>query len=508
MLDRLWIALALPFFLGLAASWIIEALLQPRPRSPWRRPLAANLTHVGVWMLAFALEVALFRHPYFAVANVLAIELVLVVVSLAKYRSLQEPFVYPDFEYFVDTMRHPRLYLPFLGWPSLIALCAGYGLALWAGLEFESSLLPRIPFVALYPALGLLALAGLALAIAAGRRLRVEFDADSDLRRLGLVSALWAYGRAERQSMAHVLVQSPFHAAPGALPAELPDLVSIQSESFFDVRRPYPIVKREVLDGFDTLCAEALVHGELEVAARGANTVRTEFAFLSGLGAETLGVHRYNPYRRLARRQDVPTLVSYLRKLGYRTICVHPYHGEFYHRHEVLPALGFDEFIDIQAFGQAEKVGAYVGDRALGRFVSDLLRREGSQPLYLHVITMENHGPLHWESVTQGDIECHLEGPLPPGCEDLVAYARHLRNADAMFSELRQTLLENGRPAGLCIFGDHVPIMPKVYGALGAVSGTTDGLIWSTSRSAGPRAVQQISGLGVELLARFSLLGR
>ncbi|WP_240905354.1 hypothetical protein [Bordetella hinzii] len=168
MLDRLWEALVLPFFLGLAASWLIEALLQPRPRPPWRRPLAANLTHAGVWLLAFALEVALFKRPYFAVANVLAIELVLVVVSLAKYRSLQEPFVYPDFEYFLDAMRHPRLYLPFLGWTNLIGLCAGYGLALWAGLAFESSLVSGIPSAVLYPMLGLLALVGLALAIAGG----------------------------------------------------------------------------------------------------------------------------------------------------------------------------------------------------------------------------------------------------------------------------------------------------------------------------------------------------
>lgn len=508
MLDRLWVALALPFFLGLAASWLIEALLQPRPRPPWCRPLTANLTHAGVWLMAFALEVALFQRPYFAVANVLAIELVLVVVSLAKYRSLQEPFVYPDFEYFLDAMRHPRLYLPFLGWGSLIGLCGGYGLALWAGLEFESSLVSGIPSAMLYPTLVLLALAGLALAIAAGRGLDVDFDAEGDLRRLGLVSALWAYGRAERQSMGHMLAQSPFRAVPRELPAELPDLVSIQSESFFDVRRAYPIVKKEVLDGFDTLCREALVHGELEVAARGANTVRTEFAFLSGLSAEALGVHRYNPYRRLARRENVPTLVSYLRQLGYRTICVHPYHGEFYRRREVLPALGFDEFIDLQAFEQAEKAGAYVGDRALGRFVSDLLRREGSQPLYLHVITMENHGPLHWESVTQGDVQEQLEGPLPHGCEDLVAYARHLRNADAMFSDLRQTLLENGRPAGLCVFGDHVPIMPRVYATLGEVSGTTDGLIWSTNPSGGARAVRRVSDFGIEWLARFSLLSR
>lgn len=52
---------------------------------------------------------------------------------------LREPFVYSDFEYFTDALRHPRLYLPFLGWPAALLLACGYGLALWAGLALESS---------------------------------------------------------------------------------------------------------------------------------------------------------------------------------------------------------------------------------------------------------------------------------------------------------------------------------------------------------------------------------
>lgn len=510
MLDRLWGALVLPFFLGLAASWLIEALLRPRPRPPWRRPLAANLTHAGVWLLAFALEVALFQRPYFAVANVLAIELVLVVVSLAKYRSLQEPFVYPDFEYFLDAMRHPRLYLPFLGWGVLIGLCSGYGVALWMGLKFEASLLEQACAGHTYLAAALLALAGLALAVLAGRRLNADFEAGVDLRRMGLIAALWAYGRAERQPVAELSQYSPFAVGrPAHLPAELPDLVTIQSESFFDVRDVYPIVNKDVLAGFDALCAEAISHGPLKVAARGANTVRSEFAFLSGLASDGLGVHRYNPYRRLVKG-GFPTIASYLRDLGYRTICVHPYHREFYRRERVLPLLGFDEFIGIEAFDVAQKAGSYIGDEAVGQYVSMLLRREDCRPMYVHVITMENHGPLHWEEVSEADIRAYLNGPLPRGCADLVAYARHLRNADAMFVTLRDTLMNNGRLAGLCVFGDHVPIMPKVYEALGEVSGATSAAIWATDWATDSRAGEQqnldISGLAVKFLTYFRLL--
>jgi phosphoglycerol transferase MdoB-like AlkP superfamily enzyme len=195
-----------------------------------------------------------------------------------------------------------------------------------------------------------------------------------------------------------------------------------------------------------------------------------------------------------------------LKSLGYRTICVHPYHGSFYRRDTVLPALGFDEFIDIKAFKGAERVGAFVGDQAVGRYVSSLLERDDPRPLFIHVITMENHGPLHMEAVTDDDARAVLNGPMPKGCEDLVAYARHLKNADAMFSELRQTMLRNGRPAGLCVFGDHVPIMPKVYRELGAVSGSTDGLIWSVEAKAGEPSKQKITSLAADFLSRFALL--
>nr|WP_329305377.1 hypothetical protein [Bordetella pertussis] len=139
MAETFWLALAPAWAGGLVLSWALEALLRPPVQPPWRRPAWMLLLHAGVWTLLFALELALFRRPYFGAINVLAIEAVLVLVSAAKARVLREPFVYSDFEYFTDALRHPRLYLPFLGWPAALLLACGYGLALWAGLALESS---------------------------------------------------------------------------------------------------------------------------------------------------------------------------------------------------------------------------------------------------------------------------------------------------------------------------------------------------------------------------------
>jgi len=501
VIEAFWIPLLPPYLIGLVLSLGIEALLTPRPTPPWRRPAAAFAVQVGVWTLAFALELALFRRPYFGGLNVLALQLLLVLVNNAKFHALREPFVYPDFEYFLDAIRHPRLYLPFFGVGRAVAAGGGYGVALVAGLLLEDSVTagagvwlvsfaelpqehmfdPTAPSALFFGHTFGLAAAGLAMAILAGRRIRVAFDAGADLRRLGMVAFLWAYGRSEKQAPKLQDGTTPFSRAkrPKALPDVLPNMVVVQSESFFDARRAYPeLLQQDVLANFDALKAEAVEHGRLKVVAWGANTVRTEFAFLSGMGAEALGIHKFNPYRRLAV-EGVATIASYLRSLGYRTICVHPYHRTFYRRDKVLPHLGFDEFIGIEAFDGALRNGSYVSDIALGEKVIQLIGQAATTaPLYVHVITMENHGPLHWEAVADQDALAVLRAPMPEGCEDLVAYARHLRNADAMFGALRQALTGAERPAFLCIFGDHVPIMPSVYRRLGELDGKTDYLVW------------------------------
>lgn len=530
MIEAFWIPLLPPYLMGLALSFAAEALLTPRPVAPWRRPLAAVGVHVGVWTLAFALELMLFRRPYFAVANVLAIELLIVLVSNAKYQALREPFVYPDFEYFTDAIKHPRLYLPFLGIGSVMAASGGYGAALWAGLALEDSVTlgagmwvvsfaqlpqegmfdpaaPVAPFFLHSVALGII---GLTIVWVVGHRVSVSFDALADLRGLGLLASLWRYCAAERTGMDAIRETATFErfstSSVGGNTVS-PDLISIQSESFFDIRKTFPLVQEDVLHNFDLLCKEAIQHGSLRVPAWGANTVRSEFAFLSGIAPETMGVFRYNPYRRLGSK-PFPTIASFLRGQGYRTVCVHPYYGSFYGRNRVLRQLGFEEFIDIKAFSGVQPDGPYIGDRALAQHVLELLKSRADSPLYIHVITMENHGPLHWETVTQEDATANLRGTLPKGCEDLVAYVRHLRNADAMFGMLRDGLRQHGRPASLCVFGDHVPIMAKVYGELGCPSGTTDYLVWANHKQGGG----QRKDMSVEALAndylRTSIYGK
>ena len=507
--DSLWLSITLPLFIGAGLTFLVERLLQPGTVQFWRRPPAATALHIGLWLLAFAFELALFRRPWFGTANVLTILFIVVLVSNAKFQSLREPFIFQDFEYFTDALKHPRLYLPFLGLWNVVIAAVGYGVALYAGLIFEPSMtaLPHSSEDFLLILACLMVFGVIFVWMGARKKLAVVFDPATDLQQLGLIASLWRYGE-EEQNRFCLPSPSVFANPVGEVSGPLPALVVVQSESFFDVRDVFPGIRPEILREFDVLKNSAACRGKLAVPAWGANTVRTEFAFLSGLGSAELGVHCFNPYRKLAR-QGVPTLAGFLRHLGYKTVCVHPYPAGFYTRNEVFPLLGFDEFIDIRSFEGVEKTGPYVGDVALAEKVCTLLGAFPAQPVFVFVITMENHGPLHWEKVGEGDVRRLYVSPPPDGCDNLTVYLRHLCNADRMAGMLRDRMNALPGPGWLCWFGDHVPIMPRVYGAMGVPDGQTDYVIWRNGDLACDRYCLdiEVKNLGSLLLKRMGLVG-
>jgi phosphoglycerol transferase MdoB-like AlkP superfamily enzyme len=302
---------------------------------------------------------------------------------------------------------------------------------------------------------------------------------EQDIKTFGFLASLWRYALAARRKPA---VVTPFAARISASGSSLlPHLVAVQSESFFDVRVLYQGIDRSILTEYDHLKRDAMLSGKLRVPAWGANTVRTEFAFLSGIGADALGVHRFNPYRAVAAGWHVATLATFLQRLGYYTVCVHPYPASFYLRDRVYPRFGFDAFLDIRAFVGVEKSKPYVGDMAVADKIASILD-QASAPVFVFAITMENHGPLHLETPTAKEVQRFYTVPPPPSCDDLTIYLRHLANADRMVAALRQHLEQCDRPAGLCWYGDHVPIMPAVYEVFGVPTGDVEFVLWSNDR--------------------------
>lgn len=476
----------------------LERLILPCPLPIHNRSWPARGLMLCGILLVFCLELLLFRRPWFAASAVSGLFLLLVLISNTKYHTLREPFFFQDFEYFTDAIRHPRLYIPFFGIGKSI-LGVMLFLALVAlGIHAEAPLTLQHGWIMpIIVWLGLLLAAGTGIKFCLPHLAQPSFDPIRDLQQHGLLACLFAYWQSERQT---VRPQIPSWWDEELSSDKKPHLLVVQSESFVDLRRHYPQIRPDILNQLDYCQQEAMAYGQLDVPAWGANTVRSEYAFLSGMTPEQLGVHRFNPYRKYARHSPY-TLAAWLKKQGYRTICVHPYSASFYRRDVTYPAMGFDEFIDIAAFGDIQEDMPYISDTRVAKKVCELLC-EPKQPLFIFVITMENHGPLHLEKPTVVDEKTlYANGSAPEGCEDLTIYLRHLRNANKMIGTLRQHLQAMVNPALFCWYGDHVPIMPCAYQQLGMPESKTDYFICS-SRIKGNATASDIGGseLAAELV--------
>ena len=317
----------------------------------------------------------------------------------SKREALREPVVFSDMSELRHVFTHPQLYLPFAG-PSLViggslaTLALGIGL-LWLEppLWQPNVLLVAVSFTAVC-AIGWTISREPVLGAAAAilRRLDPIGEPVADSAALGPFAALLVYGviaRAERA--ARRAPHTPMAAPSVVSVAAAVPLVLVQCELFFDARRVSPGVPRDLLPGFDACVKRGgATFGRLEVAGWGANTMRAEFAVLTGIRDQDLGHDRFNPYHAFARA-PIASLAWRLRREGYRTLCLHPFDRGFFRRDLTLLALGFERFLGRETLGGSSRP-PYFSDPDLAHEVLRVLDVSGPRT-FIFVITMGNHGP-------------------------------------------------------------------------------------------------------------------
>jgi phosphoglycerol transferase MdoB-like AlkP superfamily enzyme len=253
-------------------------------------------------------------------------------------------------------------------------------------------------------------------------------------------------------------------------------LILVQCESFFDARRLSPSLPRNLLPGFDTCCQSAALSGRLEVPGWGANTMRTEFAVLTGIPESELGYDRFNPYYALAR-VPIASQIWRLRQAGYRTICLHPFDRRFFRRDLAMPALGFEEFLGRETLG-GSRVPPYYPDPDLARDILRTLDSHGPRTC-IFAITMANHGPWLEKGPSIDPAIAGLFDPaaVPQG-DALLRYLDGLRRSDEMLQVLMEGIQQRRSPAVLGFYGDHLPSLPQAYAHFGFDEPHSDYAIW------------------------------
>jgi hypothetical protein len=496
-LIRLWAGLVL-----VVAAWAISRTVA---RAWGSHRVWGWALDLAIPLIMFAAILAISARPLFAGVATLALIGGFAFADAAKREVLHEPVVFTDLSELVELVRHPHLYLPFVGPGKVIAGLIAAIVAFAALLVVEPPIWPLTVPLALAAAIGVLGLilgiATLGLAPAAGlmSRFRTLGDPVLDSAALGALAMQFAHGVPTRANRPTVRARAPGQGPLTPPAGRPPDIVLVQSESFFDARRVHPGAPRDLLPGFDRLKAEAVQYGLMTPPTWGASTTRTEFEVLTGRPADTIGLDRFNPYHQLALR-PLESIASRLRAAGYRSVCVHPHDRRFYGRHRVMPCLGFDEFHGLEAFAGAERSGRYVRDIEAARWTAARLAAS-ADPLFVFVITMENHGPWVDEP---GRPPCAPGLPAALKVPGFRKYLSGLRAGDALIAPIVEALRNRGDGV-LGFYGDHKPSLPLE----GSSDPATDYAIWRARRAGPPARVDlHAHGLGEDLLAAAGLLRR
>ncbi|HKR75810.1 MAG TPA: LTA synthase family protein [Rhodanobacter sp.] len=250
----------------------------------------------------------------------------------------------------------------------------------------------------------------------------------------------------------------------------LPDIVVVQSESFFDPSIMKGYAHSDLTPNLHRL-AQHGTSGALHVPTFGGGTIRTEFEVLTGLSLRYFDNLQF-PYLQIGRK-PLPSLVHVLDDHGYATVAVHGNDPTFWNRSTAFKTLGFQRFVSQAEFPpDAPNDGKYMADSAM---TDEILRqlKDSGPPQFIFAISIEAHGPY---DVEPKDTAARDAIAVPPGIEgrdkrELQTYLYHLQHADEELGRLAALLAKRQRPALLLFYGDHLPGLSDSYRIDGFVNG-------------------------------------
>jgi phosphoglycerol transferase MdoB-like AlkP superfamily enzyme len=493
-----------------------------------RRSVATRAALVLVMMVVFVLLTGLldgnvgasqlFVHPAFPLANAMPglmlallllaltrrmllsfglaylLQAVVYGVNALKMANLGVPLLPADFS-MVDQLRKGGLhvlgsYLPHSPWPYLGLLA---GVAVIVGMwRYEPPLFGRGTGGrrAVMGALLGTVLATLALGMPGwrnlynGHKLWLEpWSAAATTSHSGLVSSLVMFHLQDRRTKQKAdpiavgdLLQSTGDAvrermqAPVDRGSALPDIVVVQSESFFDPRIVRGYENSHLAPNLEHLAAEGM-SGPLHVPTYGGGTIRTEFEVLTGLSLRYFGNMQF-PYLQL-HDKVVPSMVRALRAHGYETVAIHGNDPTFWNRNTAFKVLGFDRFVSQSSFPKSAPMdGKYMADSAMTDEIMAQLKDSGPTQ-FLFAISLEAHGPYDVPPKDPAARDA-LPVPAPVDAKDkreVQTYLYHMQHADQELGRLAELLAKRSRPTLLLFYGDHLPGLTGAFRATGFVDG-------------------------------------
>lgn len=240
---------------------------------------------------------------------------------------------------------------------------------------------------------------------------------------------------------------------------DLPNIVAIQLESFFDPTKVrFLEFSEDPIPNFRQLMKE-YSSGYYTVPSVGAGTANTEFETLTGMSMRYFGPGEY-PYKGILLNNTCESIANVLSGIGYSTHAIHNNEANFYSRRIVYSQIGFNSFTSAEYMDTQDDINplGWMRDENLIKYIESALDSSDNQDL-VFTVSVQGHGAYPEEPM--------YEDPqiLVSGAESDEAnckweyYVNEIYEMDQFVYDLIQMLEAREEPTVLLLYGDHLPTM-------------------------------------------------
>lgn len=239
---------------------------------------------------------------------------------------------------------------------------------------------------------------------------------------------------------------------------ELPNVIFIQLESYFDVEEAEFFTTSEDATPNLHAMAEQYSSGYFKVPSVGAGTANTEFEVLTGMNMRYFGPGEY-PYKTIVKFQPTESAATAFGALGYGTHALHNNGGNFYSRARVYNMMGFDSFTSKEFMNILQTTeNGWSKDEILIDHILEAMDTTQQQD-FVFGVSVQGHGDYPEEQVIENP-KIRVEGIEDEALKNKWEYyVNQVYEMDKFAGDLVAAIEERGEPTVVVFYGDHLPTM-------------------------------------------------
>lgn len=239
---------------------------------------------------------------------------------------------------------------------------------------------------------------------------------------------------------------------------ELPNIIFVQLESYFDV------AEAEFFTTSEDACPnlrqmyQNYSSGYFKVPSVGAGTANTEFEVLTGMNLRYFGPGEY-PYKTVLKNQVSESAATALGELGYGSHALHNNGGNFYSRAGVFNNIGFDSFTSKEFMNILQLTeNNWSKDDILTQHIMESMNTTEQQD-FVFTISVQGHGDYPEEQVIENP-RIKVEGIEDEALKNKWEYyVNQVYEMDQFAGNLVKAIESRGEPSVVVFYGDHLPTL-------------------------------------------------